>query len=267
MTHIFPAQLSALFHGRRKGHIRLPCEEDALLATREKDATLPFFLTADEADAEGYTCAHLLFECVCASLWNAACLGYLLLRTSSPAPFAQSPLATLVQEKEDDDPTPHFVLALLALVAIPLFIGTSAGAVSVFAPSERETARRAARGPLGRAACWVGMVGCIAAQWPILANVVAGQPAWLQVHLAVTLALVQALLIKAGGDSSSDEDEADGEGAIALPRDSLDTVPGEKREQAHGYCLLLRSASALREGAVSELGAGDGAELVMVAGK
>ncbi|BGP41624.1 hypothetical protein JCM10449v2_005615 [Rhodotorula kratochvilovae] len=110
------------------------------------------------------------------------------------------------------------------------------------------------------------MVGCIAALWPILAYVVAGQPTWLQVHLGVTLAIVQGLLVKAGTDSSASS--AEEEGAIFLPRGSLDGELGEMSEKdAYEYRLILPSASAVRGGDAVELCAGEVEQVVVVAEK
>ncbi|GAA5912442.1 hypothetical protein JCM8208_005171 [Rhodotorula glutinis] len=210
---------------RRDGAIRLPvssadvnhgpASDKSPRATDDK-GELSFVLDGDEAAREGYTSAHLLFESLCASLWNAACLVYLDSRHSTTPP------------------TTAHIAALVVLLAIPLGVGIVAGAASVFGPSEEETRLREERGGLKRALCWVGLVGCIAALWPVGARVVCDQHKSTQLSLAAVLAVVEGVLIHVGSAYPADEQQ----GAIALPRASFNEDDEAMRET--GPCGLRR---------------------------
>lgn len=181
---------------------------------------LPFFLTGQKLEDEGYTCtflplflrfsradpppfsssfpaAHLLLECILASLWNAACLGYLLY-----SPSLASPSSSFTPSSPPSD---TLVYTLLALVSIPLLIAVSAGSAAIWSESRVDAERRKRVGRVGKAAVWVGWIGallscfpgrkmltwnvseaCVAALWPILFFVMSGQSAWLQRYLAVS---------------------------------------------------------------------------------
>ncbi|BGP17893.1 hypothetical protein JCM10213_000970 [Rhodosporidiobolus nylandii] len=170
----------------REGAIRLEDCSDA-----GEKGELPFFLTGEQAEEEGYTSAHLLGECVLASLWNAFCLAYLHYPSRQAAP------------------SPSFVYALLGLAAVPLMIGTSAGAAALFGESRSDEEWRERTGKAKKTAVWLGLIACIAAVWPILAFVMSGENVWLQRHLALTTAVVQMLLVKLGIQRSCSEEAAD----------------------------------------------------------
>ncbi|KPV74140.1 uncharacterized protein RHOBADRAFT_44625 [Rhodotorula graminis WP1] len=215
---------------RRDGAIRLPVssadvnhEPESVkspLANDDHDQ-LPFVPDADEAAKQGYTSANLLFESLCASVWNAACLVYIESR-HSPSP-----------------PTAAHLAALVVLLAIPLGVGVVAGAACAFGPGEEETRLREQRGRLKRALCWTGLIGCIAALWPIGARVVRDQPESIQLGLALVLAIVEGVLIHAGSTCPAAEQQ----GAIALPRTSLDGDDEAVREK--GPCGLRRVRDVL----------------------
>ncbi|GAA5917552.1 hypothetical protein JCM6882_001729 [Rhodosporidiobolus microsporus] len=185
----------------REGCIRLLDEDE-----KEGEGALPFFLSAKEAEEEGYTSAHLLFECVLASLWNASCLFYL----THPSSFFLSPPSS-PPASPPPAPSRTFIYALLALVAVPLFIGVSAGAAALWGQSRVDVLRREKSGWVRGAATWVAFVGCAAAVYPILFHILEGQNPLLKGHLTVSTALIQAVLVKAGSEalSATDEDISD----------------------------------------------------------
>ncbi|GAA5852488.1 hypothetical protein JCM9279_003469 [Rhodotorula babjevae] len=221
---------------RRDGAIRLPVSSADVSHGPASDKSpfadddeldegeLPFVLDADEAASEGYTSAHLLFESLCASLWNAACLVYLDSRGA------------------DSPPPTYHVLALVVLLAVPLGVGIVAGAASVFGPGEEETKLREKRGGFKRALCWIGLIGCIAALWPVGTRVVRDQHSSIQLSLAALLAVVEGVLIHIGSSYPAAEQQ----GAIALPRTSLhegDELASEKGPSGlRSLCDMLSPA-------------------------
>ncbi|GAA6023912.1 hypothetical protein JCM10207_009272 [Rhodosporidiobolus poonsookiae] len=183
---------------------RLRGTESAIRLTDDGQETLPFFIDGQKAAEEGYTSAHLLFECTVASLWNTACYLYLFY----PPRFGP--------DGQRIAPSSTYTNALLALIAIPLLIGTAAGAAALFGDSELDRETREKAGWAKKAAWWFGLIGCIAGVWPILFYVIRGQDAWLQRHLAVTTAIVQALIVRAGSETFSDDEDEDEDEQICL---------------------------------------------------
>ncbi|GAA5833092.1 hypothetical protein JCM11251_006514 [Rhodosporidiobolus azoricus] len=186
----------------KEGAIRLL--EDEKGEANGEEGELPFFLSGEEAEREGYTSAHLLFECVLASLWNASCLVYL---TSTSLSSGIRPSRT-------------FILGLLALITVPLFIGVSAGAAALWRGTGVDVVRRKEAGTVKKVLTWVAFVACVAAAYPILFYLVEGQNPLLQAHLTVTIALIQVVLVKAGCDKLSDSDGDLSKDSLALPADS-----------------------------------------------
>ncbi|GAA5882334.1 hypothetical protein JCM1840_005425 [Sporobolomyces johnsonii] len=218
------------------GAIRLAEEEG------DKADGLPFFRSEEQVEDAGYTNAHLLFECVLASLWNLLCLFYLLHHKTPLDPRTGRPL----------QPSPRFLYALLALIAVPLVIGLGAGAGALRGAGEAERNAREVRGRWKTVGVWVGTVGCCIALWPIVAFVVRFQSMWLQLDLGLTTLCIQALVVRAAIGSLCDEPETEEKLRVYefLREDMAEKVPllvevvdddavepGEERVQVHSVAV------------------------------
>ncbi|GAA5950505.1 hypothetical protein JCM21900_004831 [Sporobolomyces salmonicolor] len=197
-----------------QGAIRLPEEADGDWedATGEKATGLPFFLSEPQAEDAGYTSAHLLFECVLASLWNLLCLVYLLHHPTPLDPRTGRPL----------QPSPRFLYVLLALIAVPLVIGLGAGAGALRGEGEAERQARESRGGWKSVCTGVATVGCCVALWPIIAFVVRFQSRWLQLDLGLTTLCIQALVVRAAtGNLYDDATAEEKRGVYEVLRDDM----------------------------------------------